>query len=262
MAKEETYDTEFYSFVNKTSRKKEITAIVKIVHGFIGDVDRVIDFGCGLGQWLSVFKEFGASKVTGVDGDYVDRNRLYINADEFMPYDLSNFIDLNQKYDLAISIETAEHLTKDKAKTFVDTLCAHSDVILFAAAIPYQGGTYHANEQFPSYWAKLFSQNGYVCLDCIRPEIWYNDKIEIWHKQNIMLYVKSGSELFGKLCPPSLFSRFPTPLDIIHPELQLRRINEFWINEDFHSVGNMLKVLRIIVSKLISAPFKALRKKG
>jgi hypothetical protein len=33
-------------------------------------------------------------------------------------------------------------------------------VVLFSAAIPYQGGTHHVNEQWPEYWAGNFEAKG------------------------------------------------------------------------------------------------------
>jgi hypothetical protein len=36
------------------------------------------------------------------------------------------------------------------------------EVVLFSAAIPFQGGVGHINEQWPDYWVKYFSKTG-VC---------------------------------------------------------------------------------------------------
>lgn len=34
----------------------------------------VVDVGCGLGSWLSIFKECGVSEIMGLDGAYVQKN--------------------------------------------------------------------------------------------------------------------------------------------------------------------------------------------
>lgn len=36
----------------------------------------VIDIGCGQGPWLAVAEELGATDLTGLDGDWVDRAKL------------------------------------------------------------------------------------------------------------------------------------------------------------------------------------------
>jgi hypothetical protein len=52
-----------------------------------------------------------------------------------------------------------------------DSLVSRGPVIVFSAAIPYQGGTNHTNEQWPEYWARHFSAKGYVPVDCVRRQI-------------------------------------------------------------------------------------------
>ena len=56
-------------------------------------------------------------------------------------------------------MEVAEHLPREKASVFIDTLTKHSGIVLFSAAVPGQGGTYHVNEQWPKYWNELFSRS-------------------------------------------------------------------------------------------------------
>src|SRR4051794_26796446 len=62
----------------------------------------VLDIGCGIGTWLSVFKENGLEDIFGVDGNYVNRDLLYshLHPDEFEPVDISLPFDLNRKFDL------------------------------------------------------------------------------------------------------------------------------------------------------------------
>lgn len=57
----------------------------------------------------------------------------------------------NRRFDLAMTIEVAEHLTPVRADSFVEDLTRLSDVVLFSAAIPAQGGINHVNEQWQSY---------------------------------------------------------------------------------------------------------------
>lgn len=66
-------------------------------------------------------------------------------------------------------------------------------MVFFSAAVHLQGGINHINEQWQSYWAKLFEDEDYVCLDCIRPQIWDVNEIKVECKKNILLYVKESA---------------------------------------------------------------------
>ena len=112
-----------------------------------------------------------------------------IRADEFMPYDLENALALDGKFDLAISMEVAEHLREESADTFVGSLCSASDVILFSAAHPGQGGDNHLNEQPMEYWQEKFSARGFRHIE-IRPAFKEYWKIEWWYRDNMALFVK------------------------------------------------------------------------
>lgn len=77
-----------------------------------------------------------------------------------------------------------------RAATFVDDLCRLSNVVLFSAAVPGQGGTGHVNEQWPEFWMNEFSRNGYLLFDPIRPEIWNDSTVGPWYAQNCFLFVR------------------------------------------------------------------------
>lgn len=178
----------------------------------------IIDVGCGDGTWLSVFRELGVNDVVGLDGDYVDRHQLQIPQGKFRPVDLSAPFGLPRAFDLAVSLEVAEHLPPQAAAGFVDSLAKLAPVVLFSAAIPLQGGTQHLNEQWPDYWAALFRTHDYVPVDCIRGKIWGNDQVEWFYAQNILLFaraerVREGSKL-RRACEESNLQQ----LALVHPK--------------------------------------------
>lgn len=191
--------------------------VVRPTIALLPSIESVVDFGCGVGSWLSVFKENGAS-VMGLDGPWVPEEYLSIPNESFRRCNLAEPIDLGRRYDLAISLEVAEHLPGTSASIFVENLVRHSDFILFSAAIPYQGGSGHINEQWPSYWCRLFLKQGYRPIDLIRLQIWHDEHIPYFYRQNICLYATEnrladlsiGHELLNLL--PEL------PMDIVHPE--------------------------------------------
>ncbi len=150
----------------------------------------VVDVGCGIGTWLAEFKRQGIGDCVGIDGDYVNRSLLLIEPKEFLPRDLSQPLDIGRQFDLAISLEVAEHLPAAAADTFVASLTRVAPVVLFSAAIPHQGGDGHINEQWPEYWQQHFARHGYVVADCLRERLWNLPDVEQWYAQNILFYVR------------------------------------------------------------------------
>lgn len=210
---EKNYDGVFYEDEKKYSKKSSDILIPYVIERL--GCRTVVDFGCGVGECLNAAKQCaGVEKVTGLDGEWV-RGRLVIGQDEFYGCNLTQEIDLKEKYDLVISLEVAEHLSEDSAETFIGNLTRHSDVVLFSAAVPYQGGTHHVNEQYPSYWREIFSKQNFSMCDCIRSTFWNDERINDYYRQNVFIYCKSSlrQEILKK------FYCEENPTDIIHPDL-------------------------------------------
>jgi len=170
--------------------------VVPIVNGFFQPLS-VLDVGCGVGGWLKVFTTLGVRDILGIDGDYVDRRLLQIPADQFRAADLSALRDVGRRFDLACSLEVAEHLPGRCAEQFVAMLVGAAPVVMFSAAVPYQGGTDHINEQWQSYWCGLFQKHGYVALDCVRPRIFGDERVEWWYRQNTLIYCEPSKRPEG-----------------------------------------------------------------
>jgi SAM-dependent methyltransferase len=181
----------------------------------------VVDVGCGIGTWLSVFYEQGISDILGIDGAYVNRDQLLFPEEYFVACDLTKPLilpsDHRSSFDLAVSLEVAEHLPEESAAQFVASLVLLAPVVLFSAAIPHQGGTDHVNEQWPNYWAALFHDRGYVTIDWLRPQIWDNANVAYYYAQNSLLFV--GEEHLAKY--PELQGYIVAPEDAmlsrVHP---------------------------------------------
>lgn len=209
------YKDNFHSvhFKNSLSSAKEVVPLLLNYY----KPKTVLDVGCGLGTWLSVFEENGCS-VFGVDGNYVETNSLLIEKSNFKPCDLNLKFNLEKKFDLVISLEVAEHIYKENAKTFVDSLCLHGNIVFFSAAIPGQEGTLHFNEQLNDFWVAIFAQNGYKCYDFFRHEIWNNIKISWWYRQNSLLFIKE-TEISNPIYASILNNKSEFKNSYIHPEL-------------------------------------------
>lgn len=219
------YSESFYRSrdVNTRSSAREIVPLVCELTG----CKSVVDVGCGVGTWLSVFREFGIQDIYGVDGSWVPEELLVIPHKRFLQCDLSRPIRLSRTFDLVISLEVAEHLSADVAETFVESLVGLGPVILFSAAIPHQGGTHHINEQWPTYWSTLLKQRGYSVIDCVRRRVWSNVEVLSWYAQNTLLFLDS-----------SLINDYPrllkeieltsiSQLSVVHPRRYVERIQEY-----------------------------------
>jgi hypothetical protein len=230
-----------------TRETHNLTAAREMVPYFISLLkpQSVADVGCGIGSWLKVFEENGITDILGIDGDYVNKDLLYIRKDQLMTTDLEKPVSITRKFDLVMSLEVAEHLKPEVAETFVETLVGLGDVIVFSAAIPQQGGQNHLNEQWPTYWRDIFRKHGYYFYDVFRQHFWNNKKIDWWYRQNIFLVAKEGVE--EKYHFNQGFN------EMIHPELfqsKTNMINDF-INGDI-GVANSFKIFKKAFFKAVS----------
>jgi glycosyltransferase involved in cell wall biosynthesis len=202
------YNDTFY--VNQQSASSRSAKCVVPIVLSLCPVINVIDVGCGVGTWAREFLDRGIKDVLGIDGDYVNRDLLKIPQSCFHVCNLSEPIELNRRFELAVCLEVAEHLDQLRAEGFVADLTKLASVILFSAAVPGQGGTHHVNEQYLSYWAALFEAKGYTMLDVLRPRIWNDPKCDWTYRQNAVLFVERGNHLVPD-------NQVLSGVDYIHP---------------------------------------------
>jgi len=117
----------------------------------------VIDVGCSSGIYLVPYMNQGI-EVLGIDG--ASGVGKWIPG-KFKVVDLRNPWSPPKRFDLALNIETAEHLRPEYADVLIDTLAACSDIIYFSAAREGQGGEGHYNCQNKPYWTDKFAARGY-----------------------------------------------------------------------------------------------------
>jgi SAM-dependent methyltransferase len=213
------YDNEFYAGrheLTHASAQAVISALQKYV-----SPKSVVDLGCGVGTWLATFRKMGAVDILGLDGDYVNPEFLEIPRESFRPTDVSRPVHLDRQFDLAMSVEVAEHLPAQHAAIFVQTLSRLAPIVLFSAAIPFQGGVNHVNEQWPQYWSDLFEKEGFVCIDVLRRELWNHDAVLYWYRQNMLLFVRRESLREYPALEVAIRSYGGTPAALVHPESYL-----------------------------------------
>jgi SAM-dependent methyltransferase len=172
-----------------------------------GRPQSLLDVGCGTGTWLKAAEDLGVTDLMGLDGIELPPAQLHVATEIVHRHDLTLPWSLGRQFELVLCLEVAEHLDSSSAETLIDSLVSHGKQIYFSAACPGQIGQHHVNCQWPSYWQRLFNDRSYVCDDTLRWQIWDDDRIEPWYRQNIFLARRA----------PDDAGREPRIAGIVHP---------------------------------------------
>jgi SAM-dependent methyltransferase len=240
---------QYRSWVDDNQKTAE--AIVSVLFDFLHP-DSIIDFGCGLGNFVVEFEKKGVEKVLGVDGYWAKEDPLFKIKKEtaFLPVDLTKPVDLHQRFDVALCLEVAEHLPAAAASQLVETLTKASDRIVFSAAPPGQGGINHLNEQWMDYWEEKFAAKNFVVHDILRTVFWNNEAISWWYRQNIFFVahrsVEIDREKLQKLHEDG-------PIHYLHPGILQTRNAEM---EKLQSGGEGLRIYLRMLKRAIIKKFR------
>lgn len=215
------YDADFYRGLEPgVWRSAAVTA------GLLCELFRpgsVVDLGCGTGIWLAALRAAGVGDILGIDGPWVPRELLAVPGDAFLAHDLTAPLALARRFDLALCLETAEHLPPEAAGGLVASLVRLAPVVVFSAAVPGQGGHGHVNEQWPGYWRDLFAAHGYRASCVLRNRLWRREEVEPWYRQNLLCFAAGpAAERLAPLFATTAGegSEEPAdapPLDVVHP---------------------------------------------
>jgi SAM-dependent methyltransferase len=214
---ETTYSPAFFARELDRARSSAETVVPLVMERV--EPRSVVDLGCGHGIWLETFARNGVEDYIGVDGDWVPPEKLHFPPERFVARRLDKPLDLGRRFDLAVSLEVAEHLPQRGARQFVKNIVELAPCVLFSAAVPYQRGTDHVNEQWPDYWAALFAAHGYVVIDGLRPLLWSNDAVFGFYRQNILMFATPEAIAEHQLLARDRERTVDAQLSIVHPEL-------------------------------------------
>ena len=170
----------------------------------------VAQFACREGVWLAAAKTLGTERVMGVDTKDALESVTCLGPGEFQDMDLEKIkVVLPRKADLLICVEYLHWLNSERAKMMVEDMCASSDHVLFSAGVPYQVHNQELNLRWPSYWAKLFYEQGFLPDLKLREAVWSDPTIDPLFRQNCVLYTRAAKMPRKK---PDFLK-----LDVVHP---------------------------------------------
>ena len=144
----------------------------------------VVDFGCGDGDYVNHFIKFGLTAV-GYDGNPITED---VSGGSCFIKDLSMPVDLGQKFDWVMSLETGEHLPKQCERIFIENLTKHvKDGLILSWAVKGQGGIGHFNEQNNDYIKSRFADLGWV--NDLEAENSLREQSAVhWFKNTVMVF--------------------------------------------------------------------------
>lgn len=144
---------EWINGLSAFDRDNEI--ILFCIFSAFGKPASYLDIGSGTGVMVNTAEKLGVA-CNGID--ILPRP----NHPRLFQMDLEKPINLNRRYLLVSSIETAEHISEASSDTLIDTICSHAiERIVFTAAQPGQVGHGHVNCQPSIYWREKFYKRGW-----------------------------------------------------------------------------------------------------
>lgn len=190
------YDSDYYASIVEGPA---VSSAEAISHSILLDLrpNTIVDVGCGTGALLEVLRRRGC-QVLGLE--YSEAALRYCRSRDLdvRKFDLErDTLADDRTFDVAISMEVAEHLPEKISGRYVALLARLSSVIVFTAAPPGQGGRDHVNEQPPSYWISKFQALGFAYdeeLSRLWRESWREKAVVAWwYFQNLMIFRRMGS---------------------------------------------------------------------
>ena len=188
-------DLDFYKKTLRPKRQRSYRLIAKAIVAFLRPTS-VVDYGCGVGWVLFYLNKHGVADLRGYEPNHAMEGIIDLNVLENVKFEsLTDQITPGRQFDLAMSLEVAEHIDQKYSGVAVENICRSAKRVMFSAAPPGQGGVGHINEQPFKYWQKLFADNGFALNDSLTKKVrsylkeknsirWYHENIRILDNDN------------------------------------------------------------------------------
>lgn len=145
---------------------------------------KVVDFGCGTGQYVEKFIARGIN-TDGFDGN-PDTPRITKGLGKVL--DFTNPIVFEQPYDWVMSLEVGEHIPAEFEDVFINNLHKNNkNGIILSWAVKGQGGLGHVNCQNNDYVKSKICGLGYVCDEAAENVMRAHSSLS-WFKNTIMVF--------------------------------------------------------------------------
>lgn len=190
LSHDEIYNWDFYA---NTVDGQAIASAGVISDSIVSDLKprTVVDIGCGTGALLEELRKRGC-EVFGLEYSEAGLNYCRARQINVLKFDLERdvFKDFTT-FDIAISMEVAEHLPEKAADRYVNLLTRLSAIVVFTAAQLGQGGADHVNEQPSSYWISKFQNRDFEfdeeLTQCWRVR-WKSAGVFSCYRDNLMIF--------------------------------------------------------------------------
>ena len=150
------------------------------------NVKSIVDFGCGMGDYVKIFKQHNINAI-GFDGN-PNTPKLTNNLCEVL--DLSVPKQFDEPFDWVMSLEVGEHLPKEFEDIFIHNLHNNNKHgIILSWAVKGQGGKGHFNEQNNDYIKTKVCELGYI-NDIVNENKMRKSSTLSWFKNTIMVFRK------------------------------------------------------------------------
>jgi SAM-dependent methyltransferase len=186
------YDRDFH----KSIENDEYPQAVRLAEYIASHVpcSTFLDFGCSTGLYLNEIKK-RLPQIESVGYEFAEDAVNAALCPDVVQFDLTEPLQRSKKENtLSLCLEVLEHIDDANWLPVLTNITKLSDVIIFSAAIPGQGGTGHINCRWKIDWIRRFHSLGWVVdLDKSRHMIDYmrNGYHMGWFANNAMVLVKS-----------------------------------------------------------------------
>lgn len=149
------YDKQYYDKIEREERKQAERLADYIISKYVPS--SIIDFGCATGLYLEPFHKAGMFTLgLEVAASAIQARQI----DNVIFTDIRKPIKVKWNFDMAISLETLEHIEHKYSEQAVKNIADASDLLLFSAAAENQIEESHVNLRPKCYWINKFNAHG------------------------------------------------------------------------------------------------------